>query len=626
MPTALMGQGWKALAMALALVLMGAVAGAQEWRTSSSLINPEIETQPFERYSYVNPEAPKGGTLNSAAFGTFDSFNPFLVRGTPAAGLTSFGGLIWETLMQQSPEEPSTSHPLIAEAFKYPEDYSSATYRLDPDARWHDGTPITAEDVVWSLEVLKKISPMHNRYFANVTEAVALSDHMVEFHFDQAGNRELPHIMGDLPVLPKHWWEGTDAKGNKRDITQPTLEPPLGSGPYRIASFRAGSEIVWERVEDYWGADLPVNIGRNNFDRIRYIYFQDQNAEFLAFTRGGVEDVRREVSTRRWAQDYNFPAFEAGDVVKREFVSNSVEPMQAFVFNMRKPRFADRRVRQALTLAYNFEQQNRTHFFGMNKRFSSYFEKSELSATGVPEGHELEILEEFRDQLPPELFTQPFELPVYDSPQDEREYLREAVRLFNEAGWEIRNGRMVNRETGEQFSVEFLGASPTDEIIVSGIIPNLRRIGINAELRVVDTSQYIQRIQNFDFDAITSRFAQTHSPGNEQRDFWGSEAADMPGSRNLAGIKDPIVDALINKIIYAEDREELVVATKALDRVLLWNYYMIPQYYQPTLRYAYWNKFGIPEKQPEYAGIDVQSWWVDEERAAALAAKYSGFN
>lgn len=626
MPTALMGQGWKALAMALALVLMGAVAGAQEWRTSSSLINPEIETQPFERYSYVNPEAPKGGTLNSAAFGTFDSFNPFLVRGTPAAGLTSFGGLIWETLMQQSPEEPSTSHPLIAEAFKYPEDYSSATYRLDPDARWHDGTPITAEDVVWSLEVLKKISPMHNRYFANVTEAVALSDHMVEFHFDQAGNRELPHIMGDLPVLPKHWWEGTDAKGNKRDITQPTLEPPLGSGPYRIASFRAGSEIVWERVEDYWGADLPVNIGRNNFDRIRYIYFQDQNAEFLAFTRGGVEDVRREVSTRRWAQDYNFPAFEAGDVVKREFVSNSVEPMQAFVFNMRKPRFADRRVRHALTLAYNFEQQNRTHFFGMNKRFSSYFEKSELSATGVPEGHELEILEEFRDQLPPELFTQPFELPVYDSPQDEREYLREAVRLFNEAGWEIRNGRMVNRETGEQFSVEFLGASPTDEIIVSGIIPNLRRIGINAELRVVDTSQYIQRIQNFDFDAITSRFAQTHSPGNEQRDFWGSEAADMPGSRNLAGIKDPIVDALINKIIYAEDREELVVATKALDRVLLWNYYMIPQYYQPTLRYAYWNKFGIPEKQPEYAGIDVQSWWVDEERAAALAAKYSGFN
>lgn len=626
MPTALMGQGWKAVAVALALVLMGAVAGAQEWRTSSSLINPEIETQPFERYSYVNPEAPKGGTLNSAAFGTFDSFNPFLVRGTPAAGLTSFGGLIWETLMQQSPEEPSTSHPLIAEAFKYPEDYSSATYRLDPDARWHDGTPITAEDVVWSLEVLKKISPMHNRYFANVTEAVALSDHMVEFHFDQAGNRELPHIMGDLPVLPKHWWEGTDAKGNKRDITQPTLEPPLGSGPYRIASFRAGSEIVWERVEDYWGADLPVNIGRNNFDRIRYIYFQDQNAEFLAFTRGGVEDVRREVSTRRWAQDYNFPAFEAGDVVKREFVSNSVEPMQAFVFNMRKPRFADRRVRQALTLAYNFEQQNRTHFFGMNKRFSSYFEKSELSATGVPEGHELEILEEFRDQLPPELFTQPFELPVYDSPQDEREYLREAVRLFNEAGWEIRNGRMVNRETGEQFSVEFLGASPTDEIIVSGIIPNLRRIGINAELRVVDTSQYIQRIQNFDFDAITSRFAQTHSPGNEQRDFWGSEAADMPGSRNLAGIKDPVVDALINKIIYAEDREELVVATKALDRVLLWNYYMIPQYYQPTLRYAYWNKFGIPEKQPEYAGIDVQSWWVDEERAAALAAKYSGFN
>lgn len=626
MPTALIGQGWKAVPAALTLMLMAAVANAQEWRTSSSLIKSEIETQPFERYSYVNPDAPKGGTLNSAAFGTFDSFNPFVVRGTPAAGLTSFGGLLWETLMQQSPEEPGTSHPLIAEAFKYPEDYSSATYRLDPDARWHDGTPMTAEDVVWSLKVLKEVSSLHNRYFANVTEAVALSDHMVEFRFDQAGNRELPHIMGDLPVLPKHWWEGTDVNGKKRDITQPTLEPPLGSGPYRIASFRAGSEIVWERAEDYWGADLPVNIGRNNFDRIRYIYFQDQNAEFLAFTRGGVEDVRRELSTRRWALDYNFPAFESGDVVKREFVSTGVEPMQAFVFNMRKPRFADSRVRQALTLAYNFEQQNRTHFFGLNKRFGSYFENSELSATGVPEGRELEILEEFRDQLPPELFTGPFELPIYESPQDEREYLREAVRLFNEAGWEIRNGRMVSEETGEQFSVQFLGASPTDEIIVSGIVPSLRRIGINAELRIVDTSQYIQRIQNFDFEAVTSRFAQTHSPGNEQRDFWGSEAADIPGSRNLAGIKDPVVDALINKIIYAEDREELVASTKALDRVLLWNYYMIPQYYQPTLRYAYWNKFGIPEKQPKYAGVDVQSWWVDEERAAALAAKYSGFN
>jgi len=613
----------KRIALAgLGVLLVAAGAGAQEWRTTSSLINPEAETKPFERYSYVNPEAPKGGTLNSAVFGTFDSFNPFIVRGTPAAGLTYFGGMLWETLMQQSPEDPGTSHPLIAEAFKYPDDYSSATYRLNPNARWHDGTPITVEDVVWSFNMLKEISPQHNRYFANVTEAVALSDSEVEFRFDQGGNRELPHIMGDLPVLPKHWWEGTESQGRKRDLRNPTLEAPLGSGPYKIGSFRPGSEIIWERAEEYWGANLPVNIGRYNFDRIRYTYFQDDNAEFLAFQKGGIEDVRRELSTRRWSQEYDFPAVQNGDVIKREFTSTAIEPMQAFVFNMREPRFQDRRVREALTFAYNFEEQNRTQFFGLNKRFSSYFEKSDLASSGLPQGQELQILEEFRDKLPPELFTQEFKLPVYDSPQSERQYLREAVRLFNEAGWEIQNGRMTNRETGEQFQIEFLGASPTAEVITGGFIANLRKIGISATLRIVDTSQYIQRVQNFQFDAITGRFAQSNSPGNEQRDYWSSEAADIPGSQNVIGIKDPVVDALVNKIIYAKDREELVATVRALDRVLLWNFYSIPQYYQPTLRYAYWNKFGIPEKQPAYAGVDVDSWWIDPELAAALSAKY----
>ncbi|WP_274423663.1 extracellular solute-binding protein [Chelativorans sp. YIM 93263] len=608
-----------------AAMLAATTAGAQdeqEWRTASSLIDSEAETEVFERYAYVNPDAPKGGTLNSTAPGTFDSFNPFVVRGTPAAGLTSFGGLLWETLMQQSPEEPGTSHPLVAEAFKYPEDYSSATYRINPEARWHDGTPITAEDVVWSFDTLKEVSPQHSQYFANVEEAVAVSEREVHFRFDQAGNRELPHIMGDLPVLPKHWWTGTNAEGDQRDIAAPTLEPPLGSGPYRIASFEPGSEIVWERVEDYWAADLPVNIGRYNYDRRRYSYFVDDNAAFLAFTKGGIEDIRRELSSRRWSQDYNFPAVEAGDVIKREFTAGSIHAMQAFVFNMRKPHFDDPRVREALTLAYNFEQQNRTHFFGLNERFGSYFENSELAATGFPEGQELEILEEFRDELPPELFTEEFELPVFDTPQSEREYLREAVRLFKEAGWVIRDGRMVNEETGEQFRIEFLGSSPTSEVIAGGLIANLRRIGIDATLRIVDTSQYIQRVQQFDFDAVTSRFAQSNSPGNEQRDYWSSEAAEIPGSRNLAGIQDPVVDALVNKIIYAEDREELVALTRALDRVLLWNYFMIPQYYQPTLRYAYWNKFGIPDEQPAYAGVDIESWWVRPEREEEIEEEY----
>jgi microcin C transport system substrate-binding protein len=355
-----------------------------EWRTTSSLIDPEAERAPFERYDYVNPDAPKGGTLNSAAFGTFDSFNPFIVRGTPAAGFSQFGGLLWDTLMQQSLDEAGTSHGLIAEAFTYPEDYSWAIYRLNPDARWHDGEPITTEDVIWSFEMLKEISPAYNRYYANVTEAVAVSDTEVRFTFDQTGNRELPHIMGDLAVLPKHWWEGTDPRGRQRDIRNPTLEPPLGSGPYRVGSFQPGSRIEWLRVDDYWAADLPVNVGRNNFDRMVYTYFQDDNAQFLAFTKGGIEDIRRELSTRRWASEYNFPAFERGAVVKREFTSGGVEGLQSFAFNMRLPRFQDRRVRQALTYVYNFEEQNRLQFFGLNERFSSYFQKSELASSGLP--------------------------------------------------------------------------------------------------------------------------------------------------------------------------------------------------------------------------------------------------
>lgn len=606
-----------------AAILTGTVAAvAQEWRTVSSLIESEEPQQEFTRFPYVNPDAPKGGTMNSASFGTFDSFNPFIVRGTPAAGFSQFGGLLWDTLMQQSLDEPGTSHALIAEAFKYPADYSSATYRLNPNARWHDGKPITADDVIWSFNTLKEISPAYNRYYANVTEAVALNEREIEFRFDEKGNRELPHIMGDLAVLPKHWWEGKTASGEQRNIRQPTLEAPLGSGPYRIASFEPGSRITWERVPDYWAAELPVNVGRNNFDRMVYTYFLDDNAEFLAFQKGNVEDVRRELSTRRWATEYNFPAVERGDVIKREFQQGGVQAMQAFAFNMRHERFKDRRVRKALTLAYNFEDQNRTQFFGLNKRLSSYFENSELASTGLPEGKELAILEPFRDKLPPELFTEQFKLPMFDERGSERQYLREAVQLFDQAGWHIQGGRMVNKQSGEQFRIEFLGGSPTAEVITGGFIANLRKIGIDATLRIVDTSQYIQRFQAFEFDAVTAGFPQSESPGNEQRDYWSSQAADTPGSRNVPGIRDEVVDALINRVIFATDREDLVAATRALDRVLLWNYYTIPQYYQPTMRYAYWNKFGIPAEQPRYVGIDTMSWWVLPENESKIEQTY----
>jgi microcin C transport system substrate-binding protein len=622
----------KTLAAALFSLLLAGQPGlalAQstdgEWRTSASLIGETKYADGFERYDHVNPDAPKGGTLNSVASGTFDSFNPFVVRGTPAAGFSQAGGILWDSLMEQSIDEPSTSHPLIAEAFRYPDDYSSATYRLNPAARWHDGKPITPDDVVWTFDTLKEVSPFFNRYFANVAKAEAVGEHEVLFSFDQTGNRELPLILGDMPVLPRHWWEGADASGKQRDVTQPTLEPPLGSGAYRIASFRPGSEIVWERVEDYWAKDLPVNVGRKNFDRRRYVYIQDENAEWQAFIKGGLEDIRPENSSRRWHTEYNFPAIEAGDVIKKEFPTAQGEPMQAFVLNLRRPQFQDRRVREALTWALDFESMNRNLFYNSNTRTDSYFEGGELASSGLPQGRELEILEEFRDRLPPEVFEQEFKLPVYDSPQAERQNLRKAVQLFAEAGWTIDGRRLVN-DKGEQFKIEFLGRGPTDEIISGSYIANLRKIGIDASLRIVDPAQYVNRYRAFDFDSLTGQFAQSLSPGNEQREFWGSAAADQPGSRNLVGIKDPVIDALIDKVIFAKDRDELIAATRALDRVLLWNHYVVPQWHRPVIWLAYWDKFGMPETQPAYSGVDIESWWVDPEKEAALAAKYRSQN
>lgn len=611
---------------AVAMLLFAPPANAQEWQTTGSLLGESKYGQNFQRYDYVRPDAPKGGTLNSAALGTFDSFNPFIATGTAAAGLNYQGGLLWDTLMAKSTDEGSVSHPLIAEAYKHPADFSSATYRLNPNARWHDGTPITVEDVIWSFNVMKKESPNYNQYFANVTEAVALSDHEVEFRFDQKGNRELPLIMGDLVVLPKHWWEGTDANGKKRDVTRQTLEPPLGSGAYKIESFKPGSEIIWSRVPDYWAANLGVNIGRNNFDKQRFVYFQDDNAEWQAFTKGGIEDIRTENRSARWATGYDFPAFKSGAVVRKEFANTSGEPMQGFVLNTRRPQFQDRRVREALTWAFDFESMNRALFYSLYKRTDSYFEAQDLASRGLPQGKELEILEQYRDKLPPELFTEEFKLPVYDTPQATRDNLRKAFELFKQAGWVNKGGKLVNEKSGEQFKIEFLGNDPTDERVTTPFIDNLRRLGIDASLRIVDTNQYIARLQTYDYDSVTVVLPQSSSPGNEQREFWGSKAADARGSRNYSGIKDPVVDALVERVIFATNREDLLAATHALDRVLLWNYYLVPQWHNPTIWLAWWDKFGIPEKQPSYIGVDRDSWWIDPAKESALAAKYRSSN
>ncbi|GHC67243.1 extracellular solute-binding protein [Limoniibacter endophyticus] len=611
----------RALVFALPfLVASTFLAQAQEkvWHTTSSLQDETKYGEDFERYDYVNPDAPKGGTLNSTVLGTFDSFNPFITRGTPAAGFTDFGGgLLYDTLMEQATDEPGVSHPLIAEALSFPDDYSSASYRLNPDAKWHDGKPIAAEDVVWTFDFLKKNSPRYMAYFANVTKAEAVNEHEVLFTFDQKGNRELPHIMGDLVVLPKHWWEGTNAQGQKRNILEPTLEPPLGSGQYKVKSFRPGSNIVWERVDDYWGKSVPVKVGRGNFGIQRFTYFTDDNAIWQAFIKGGIEDIHVESTARRWATGYSFPAFENGSVVKKEFPIERTATMQAFIPNMRKEKFQDVRVREALTLAFDFETLNRTQMFNSYKRTQSNFQNSELASSGVPQGRELALLEPFRDQLPADLFTREFKLPVNENPQHQRDNLRRASQLFREAGWTAKDGRLIN-EKGEQFTIEYLGRSPSDEVIAGSFLANLRRLGINATMRIVDTSQYINRVTSFDFDMITYRMLQSTSPGNEQRDYWGSRAADQHGSQNVAGIKSPVVDALVDKIIFAPDREALVTATHALDRVLQWNYYMIPQWYPSTINIAYWNKFGMPENQPGYAGVDIESWWIEAAQEKAV--------
>ncbi len=619
--------GIRVFSAAALIVLGSANAFADgEWRTVSSLIGKSKYEEKFERYDYVNPDAPKGGTLNLIALGSFDSFNPFIVRGTPAAGLSAFGGgLPYDTLMAQSVEEAGTSYPLIAEAFKYPDDYSSTTYRIDARARFHDGTPVTAEDVVWSFNALTANHPLYNQYYHNVTEVVALSEREVEFRFDQKNNRELPHIMGDMPVLPKHWWEGTGPDGKKRDISAPTLEPPLGSGPYRIKNFKPGSEVVWELVDDYWAKDVPVNIGRRNFGERRYTYFLDQNAAWQGFTKGGLDDYRVENVSRRWAEEYNFPAFKAGDVVRDEFPEASGQPMQGFIINTRKDKFKDRRVREALVWAFDFESMNRTLFFNLYKRTDSYFEGGELASSGMPEGRELEILEAYRGRIPDEVFEKPSELPVYDGSKEDRKHLARAFNLLKEAGYERKGTQLIGPD-GKAFAIEFLGDDPTDARITGPYIEQLRKLGIDASMRIIDSNQYINRVRSFDFEMITSGFRQSLSPGNEQREYWGSTAADSPGSRNLMGIKDPVIDELIDMVIFAKDRAELVAATRALDRVLLWNFYVVPQWHNPNIWIAWWNKFGKPETQPAYAGVDIDSWWIDPDKAAALDKKLGAGN
>jgi microcin C transport system substrate-binding protein len=605
----------KLTALALAGFVVIAPAFAQTptgvWVHADSLTEEPKYPEGFEHFDYVNPDAPKGGTVRLGDRGGFDTFNPILPQGEVASGL----GLIYETLLTASLDEVNTSYGLLAEAMMVADDYGSVTFRMDPDARWHDGEPVTAEDVVWSFDKVVELSPVYAQYYANVTDAEVTAPGEVTFTFDMTGNRELPHILGQLLVLPQHWWEGTDAEGNQRDIGSSTLEPPLGSGPYRLASFDAGRTLTYERVEDYWAAEHPTQIGTNNFDRFVYEYFLDESVWFEAF-KGDQFDWWSEYTARRWATGFDFPAVAEGRVVREEFPQdyNGRGEMVGFIPNQRREKFQDVRVREALNYAFDFEELNATVFYNQYDRVDSYFFGLPFAAQGLPQGKVLEVLESVRDEVPPEVFTEPYTNPVSGDPAKLRENLRTALGLLTEAGYRLDGNRLVDAN-GTQLSIELLMHQPTLEPIAANLQRNLGQIGIDMQIRMVDTPQYINRLRSFDYDMIYSTWAQSFSPGNEQRFFFGSSSVSEEGSPNYAGISNPAIDKLIDQLVATQDRETQLAVTEALDRVLLANHYVVPGYALQYSRTARWDRFSRPETLPEFSNGFPTIWWWDEEKA-----------
>jgi microcin C transport system substrate-binding protein len=583
------------------------------WRHGVSKFGDLKYSSGFANFGYVNANAPKGGTVRQAVLGTFDNFNIVVaeVKGTLASGANQ----IYDTLLVPALDEVSSEYGLLAEAVRYPADFSSVTFRLRAEAKWHDGTPVTPEDVIFSFNAWKKYSPSAAESYRHVVKVESTDSRDITFTMDSPGNRELPVIVGHLSILPRHWWEGTGKDGKKRDVGETTLEPPLGGGAYRIKEFTAGRNVAYERVRDYWGAKLNVNRGCDNFDELRHEYYRDATVAIEALKADYI-DWRIENSAKNWATAYDTPAVTEKRILLEEFPIRNVGIMQAFAFNIRRDKFKDPRVRRAFNCVFDFEQANKQLFFGQYTRIASYFQGTDLAATGLPAGKELEILQALRGQIPPEVFTATYANPASGNPDALRENQREALRLFKEAGYEVRNGQLVSIANGEPYAIELLGNNPLFERVFLMYKPSVERIGITVTVRTVDDSQYENRLRNWDFDIITYAWGETLSPGSEQRGYWGSSAADQPGSENVIGIKNPAVDAIIEKVILATSRNDLDAAVKALDRVLLWNHYVVPQWSYGNLRAVHWDRFSHPEPLPKYgiAGFPAL-WWWDAEKA-----------
>ena len=569
----------------------------------------------FKHFDYVNPAAPKGGRVRFGLVGSFDNLNPYTFKGE------SGGAVQNDALLVSALDEPSTEYGLVASGVWHPEDRSMVVYRLRPEARFHDGKPMTPDDVIWSMQSLREANPFYNFYYKNISKAEQTGENEVTFTFSQKGNRELPLISGQMPVLPKHWWTGKDAQGRQRDIKETTLEVPLGSGAYVASTVKPGTSILMKRVADYWAKDLPVSVGQDNFDEIEYIYFRDANVAFEAF-KGDQYDWRTETSAKMWATGYDFPAVKAGKVVREDIKLRQVEGMQSWALNIRRPKLQDVRVRQALNYAFDYEWANQNLFYDQYVRSRSFFNNSDMEAKGLPSAAELAILEPLKGQLPAEVFTAEFTNPVNDTPQNRRKNLREATRLLSEAGWAVTQdgGRSVLKNAaGELLTFEFLLDSPLFERVALPYKQQLELLGIGVTIKTVDSAQYERRTQTFDYDIVVGSWGQSLSPGNEQRDFWGSEASKRNGSRNLVGIANPAIDSIIETLIFAPDRDGLVTACKALDRALMWNHYVVPMWYIDYDRTARWDRFGRPEKLPDLSTGFPSVWWWDEAKAKKVA-------
>jgi microcin C transport system substrate-binding protein len=589
-----------------------AVAAQAPVRTYGLSLLGSLSLPPdFKYFPYVNPNAPTGGEVVLSSVGTFDSFNPFIVRGTPAVGVFQ----IWDTLLRLNADEAETEYGLLAKVIELPADGMSVAFELRPEAKFNDGTPVTAEDVAWTFDTLReKGRPFYRQYYADVASVTVEGPLRVVFHFKTNTNRELPMILGQLPVLPKHWWAG-------REFDKPLTDPPLGSGAYRIGHFEFGRTLSMERVPNVWSKDLPVMRGLANVDTQRTEYFRDATVEREAFKAGQI-DFRQEDSSKSWATAYDFPAVQKGLVKKEALPHRMPTGMQGFGMNVRRKLFQDVRVRHALAMAFDFEWANANLFYGLYTRTTSYFSNSELASSGTPQGAELALLDKYRDQLPQDLFSKPFEVPVTDGSGNNREGLRAALALLEQAGWKVRDRKLVDAD-GQPFSFEILLGQPAFERVALPYVQWLSRLGIEARVRTVDPAQYERLLDTYDFDMTVVEYSESDSPGNEQTGYWTCDSAKLEGGTNLMGICNPVVDDLVHQLLIAPDRAHLVVATHALDRVLLNEWYVVPQWYLQSVWVAYWDRFGRPDK-PVRTGLAFDSWWIDPVKAAATDAARRG--